>query len=417
MRDFTWCKQHRPPGREAELVPRHQFEKHRKGSLKRHRTEDLPVVVAAPQQVPVPAVPVPAVPAPAPAHGISNLEMVPTLAKGENSEDFASVLDSLTAMKGTVIWGGSKEIYVNYTAFKQQHQLAQANAGHIDPMAGQWQAAERRAPGFLAKVEAVVNRAVDRSMAHVAEVYGESRKLLLHAPSFLLHGNGGFVHMDARAEYSCLMALVPGPPTDVYTSPFGETNTAIAARALGLTRSEVEASAGFDYVRSLAPLLLPHAELEASMRPVGGVGCMEVGDIGVLPPACIHRTPWKPPGGTADRVMLFFTLAPAPATGRLYDSKAQHMSLDAWAKVVTHNFFPRHLTRHMDCLFACVLAASLNPKFGGKDKKKWSTFVNRIWEYAPPDNMEAAKSLTAAIEKAKLARDGVQQLAWNVCKP
>ena len=66
IRDFTWCKQHRPPGREAELVPRHQFEKLRKGSLKKQRTGDLPVVVAALQQVPVPAVPVPA-PAPAPA--------------------------------------------------------------------------------------------------------------------------------------------------------------------------------------------------------------------------------------------------------------------------------------------------------------------------------------------------------------
>ena len=48
MRDFTWCKQHRPPGREAELVPRHQFEKHRKGSLKRHRTALL--VKSAPQR-------------------------------------------------------------------------------------------------------------------------------------------------------------------------------------------------------------------------------------------------------------------------------------------------------------------------------------------------------------------------------
>ena len=348
----------------------------------------------------------------------TNPEMAATLATIGSAVDYATVLKSLTQMKGITIWGGSKEIYVDYTAFQSPRRLARSNAGHKDPMKAQWQAAETRAPGFLAAVEELVNGGVDRAVAHVGKAYGETRVLLLNAPSFLMHGNGGFIHQDARVEYSFLMALVPGPPTEAYAYPFGESHTNIAARALGVTEAALANSSGCDYVRQIAPLLLPHAELEASMKPAGGVILMEAGDMAVLPPGCIHRTPWMSPDGTADRAMLFFTLAPAPATGELYDPTHQVMSLDAWAKVVTHNFFPSQLTAHMDSLFACVLAASLNPKFKGTGgKQKWALYMKRISEYAPDDNMQTAKDLVAALEKAKLARDEAQKLAWATCQP
>ena len=43
--------------------------------------------------------------------------------------------------------------------------------------------------------------------------------------------------------------------------------------------------------------------------------------------------------------------------------------------------------------------------------------MNRIVKYAPQDNMETAKKLMAALEKAKQVRDEAQKLAWVACKP
>lgn len=344
------------------------------------------------------------------------LEHGPTMAKCKEPVAFSAVLQELTIMPGKRINGDTKEIYIDYANFSTKVEVAVQDVGHSDPMTGQWRKAETRSPGFLKEVETLTNRSVARAKAHIVEAYGETRSLLLHAPSFLLDGDGGFIHQDAMLEYSCLMALVPGPPTEVYGRPMGEDNAAIAARALGVSHDDLVASCGYEYVRDCAPLLLPYPELAQSMKPAGGAKMCMAGDIAVLQPGCIHGTPKRRPGATATRAMLFFTLKPEGVQGNLYDPTHQLMSIDAWAKVVTHNFFPQQLTLHMDCLFGAVMAAAANDKFTGtKGKKAWTEFLNRVADYAPADNMKQAKNLVVALQQAVTQRDSAQKLAWIVC--
>ena len=332
---------------------------------------------------------------------------------GVDEQKLEDLADALTHVKGVKIVGNSREIYINAGAWSPNERkipLTQPNAGHVDSMESRWKHAFKNDPSLRPRAIACVNSAAVRVVEHLKQTIDLPEKAIVsfNSPSFLMAGDGGIPHVDAVHEYQCLMAMVCGAPTKVFS---GTCSTYPA----GITTTEFDllATRQKQYVKTHAPLFLTRAELEPHMTSVGGVSTVRPGDIALLPPGHVHETPKAL--GTVERCMLFFTVlvqVPGEELPPLYDPLHQVMPFDAVSKLVTHNFFPNRQPALIDLLTKAHFDWSSHLRYA-------PAFVNRIVETAPDVNAKNAIALRdavkAVLDACNAMRKKTKNAPWKVC--
>jgi len=338
-------------------------------------------------------------------------------------KEFDDILDALKLANPVSINGTTKEIYITpseiLSLVREHHELSDDRAGHPIGSDQRWSRVLQYRDDTVCAIASLVNKAASRTKAYVKEHFKEAQSLKVHAPSFLLYGDGGLPHQDALHEYSVLLTLQPGSPTLVFGRPTGESNKELACRVLSLKEEEVMSSSGAQYVVDNAPLLLPRAELEGGMVPAGGKPTWEAGDAAVLAPGCVHQTPCAL--GTQPRALLFFTLVPdACASAQNYNPLHQVLPMDVLSKVITHGFYPGpEYQLHFDKLVKTYIDWFSHPvyKKSKMGKAAWEAALARIEAQAPESNLESAKKLKGIIKRILDIRLEGQKLAqkWVPC--